>query len=54
MADALLPAPASITYVIVNGSEDPWEGLFSALIFPEMQSPLTAISSQPEATHQSI
>ena len=40
--------------VIVSGSEELWEGLFSTLIFPEMQSPLTAISSQPEDTHQSI
>ena len=56
MADALLPTPASITSqeCDLNGSEDPWEGLSSDLIFPEMQSPLTAISNQPEDTHQSI
>ena len=40
MADALLPTP-----------EDPWEDLSSDLIFHEMRSLSTAISSQPEDTH---
>ena len=31
--------------MIANGSGDPWEGLYSDLIFPGMQSHLTAISS---------
>ena len=55
MADALLPTPASITSQECDCKwvRRPMRGS-SDLIFPGMQSPLTAISSQLEDTHPSI